>query len=128
MPALLAAVPPDVRNAFESTLSRAVDAGGIDAPTTADLGDLPSAVETFRVVQAFEAWQAHGAWLAAHPGAVSGTVADRFAAAAAVTEEQAAAARVELAIRRRALDRRAGPRWQSARLGRGADGARVRRP
>ncbi len=47
----------------------------------------------FRTVQAHEAWQAHGAWITAHPGALGNDVMARFTAAAAVTGSQAADAR-----------------------------------
>lgn len=48
----------------------------------------------FRTVQAYEAWQVHGEWITAHPGVLGNDVADRFAAAAAVTADQCAAARI----------------------------------
>jgi Asp-tRNA(Asn)/Glu-tRNA(Gln) amidotransferase A subunit family amidase len=51
----------------------------------------------FRTVQAHEAWQRHGAWITAHPGTLGTDVAERFAAAAAVSLDQAAAARVIVA-------------------------------
>jgi Asp-tRNA(Asn)/Glu-tRNA(Gln) amidotransferase A subunit family amidase len=44
-------------------------------------------------VQAFEAWQVHGPWLVAHPGAVSGAVEERFRIARAVSGADADAAR-----------------------------------
>jgi amidase len=44
-------------------------------------------------VQAWEVWQAHGAWIKAHPGSLGPDVAGRFAQAAQVTETQAQAAR-----------------------------------
>jgi Asp-tRNA(Asn)/Glu-tRNA(Gln) amidotransferase A subunit family amidase len=43
------------------------------------------------------AWQAHGAWITAHPGALGHDVMSRFTAAAAVTERQAADARAAVA-------------------------------
>jgi len=52
-------------------------------------------------VQAHEAWQVHGAWITAHPGALGDDVMARFTAAAAVTGSQAAAARA-VAARARA--------------------------
>jgi Asp-tRNA(Asn)/Glu-tRNA(Gln) amidotransferase A subunit family amidase len=55
----------------------------------------------FRTVQAHEAWQAHGAWITAHPGALGDDVMARFTAAAAVTGSQAADARA-VAARARA--------------------------
>lgn len=54
----------------------------------------------FRTVQAYEAWLTHGSWIEAHPGSLGADVAARFAAAAAVTGEEAAAARATLAAAR----------------------------
>lgn len=57
----------------------------------------------FRTIQLAEAHEQHGAWVAAHPGALGTTVASRFALAAAVTDEAVAAARlVHDAVRRAA--------------------------
>ncbi|MFI1460886.1 amidase family protein [Nocardia carnea] len=54
-------------------------------------------IAAFRVVQAYEAWANHGQWITGHPGALEPDIAQRFAFAATVTAEQAAAARAELA-------------------------------
>ncbi|MEU4313057.1 amidase family protein [Nocardia sp. NPDC024068] len=62
-----------------------------------DIAPDDSWAEAFRVVQAFEAWANHGPWVAAHPGALAPDVAERFAFAATVTPERAAAARAILA-------------------------------
>lgn len=48
----------------------------------------------FRTVQAHEAWAANGDWISAHPGALGPDVAGRFAAAAQVGDDEAAAARL----------------------------------
>jgi len=58
----------------------------------------------FRTVQAFEAWAAHGDWVAAHPGALGADVAARFEWASTITPDTAAAARAALAEARCALD------------------------
>jgi Asp-tRNA(Asn)/Glu-tRNA(Gln) amidotransferase A subunit family amidase len=92
-PALRAGLSAPIRDAFTSW------ARGADADET-DLGDVGAAQEAFRVVQAFEAWQADGAWLTTHPDAVSGAVATRFRAAAAITADEAARARDGLAAHR----------------------------
>jgi amidase len=89
-PRLLDGLDEPVRAAFAGWTGRLPDVAEVD------LGDVAAAQEAFRVVQAFEAWQAHGAWLTAHPGAVSGAVAARFEAAADVGEEEAELARIEL--------------------------------
>jgi len=74
----------------------------------AERADLPASTlerwfAAFRTVQAYEAWQAHGAWISAHPGALGDDVAGRFAIAAAVTESAAADARAVVAQARAAL-------------------------
>jgi Asp-tRNA(Asn)/Glu-tRNA(Gln) amidotransferase A subunit family amidase len=100
-PRLLDGLAEPVREAFSTW------AAGVETDET-DLGDVAAAQEAFRVVQAFEAWESDGAWLTAHPDAVSGAVATRFRAAAAVSADEAAAARDALAAHRerftRALD------------------------
>jgi Asp-tRNA(Asn)/Glu-tRNA(Gln) amidotransferase A subunit family amidase len=86
-PGLLAGLDPDVRAAFAAWCAEHVEADEVG------LGDVAAAQEAFRVLQAAEAWSVDGAWLTAHPDAVSGAVAARFRAAAAITEDDAARAR-----------------------------------
>lgn len=101
-PGMLAELDPAVQEAFGGWL-----AGGPPVEEVV-LDDLAAAQEAFRVVQAAEAWAADGVWLTAHPGAVSGAIADRFRAAAAISAEEVARARDALAGHRdrfaRALD------------------------
>lgn len=77
---LLEAAEPATQDAFRACI-------GDDVPTTtlAGLGipPLDELRETMRLVQAAEATAVHGPWIAAHPGALSSVVGDRFAAAAA---------------------------------------------
>lgn len=91
---LLAAADPATQDAFRALV-------GADVPvvTLADLGipPLDDLRETMRLVQAAEATAAHGPWIAAHPGALSTVVGDRFAAAAANPPEQVADAVARLA-------------------------------
>lgn len=89
-PGLFSGLSGEVRAAFERWVDRARDVAEVD------LGDVAAAQEAFRIVQAFEAWQADGAWLTAHPEAVSGAVAARFLAAAEIPEEEADLARIEV--------------------------------
>ncbi|SMF37128.1 amidase [Tistlia consotensis] len=58
--------------------------------------------ETFRICQAAEVWQAHGAWIEANAPDFGPGVAERFAAASRVT----AAERAEAGARRAAIRRR----------------------
>jgi Asp-tRNA(Asn)/Glu-tRNA(Gln) amidotransferase A subunit family amidase len=68
-------------------------AAGIDVDTEpVDVGDLAELAESFRQVQAFEAWGTHGAWIRQHPGALGDEIAARFGAASAVGAEEAGGA------------------------------------
>jgi Asp-tRNA(Asn)/Glu-tRNA(Gln) amidotransferase A subunit family amidase len=82
----------DVREAFQS----AVDC--LQVLPKSEALPLPTATlerwfTAFRTVQAFEAWQAHGQWISAHPGALGPDVAERFRQAATVTTDAADTAR-----------------------------------
>jgi Asp-tRNA(Asn)/Glu-tRNA(Gln) amidotransferase A subunit family amidase len=79
------------------------DVTAIDDESLSDVA-LDGVQTAFRTVQAFEAWSAHGAWVAAHPGALGADVAARFEWASAITPGQAAAARAALERARCALD------------------------
>ncbi|CAN5247262.1 hypothetical protein BH11ACT4_BH11ACT4_15340 [soil metagenome] len=95
---------PDVRPAFHALLEKA---GSVEI---VDLGDLDELFTIFRTVQQAEAWATHGAWITAHPGALGEDVAGRFALAAAITPEQASAARDALGAARARLDAVLGDR------------------
>ena len=97
-PALVADLAAPVREVFMAWAS------GVET-SVVDLGDVSAAQEAFRVVQAFEAWEADGPWLTAHPDAVSGAVATRFRAAAAITVGDVARARDDLAAHRERFER-----------------------
>ncbi|MDQ1530376.1 MAG: amidase, partial [Microbacteriaceae bacterium] len=97
VPAATAALEPTVQTAVDEWVAAAVRDGRTEPPDEVDLGDIAAAYEAFRTVQAFEAWQVHGAWLTQHPGAISGAVADRFRAAAEIGQAEADAARDRLA-------------------------------
>lgn len=56
--------------------------------------------QAFRIVQAAEAWSAHGTWITAHPGVVGPGIGDRFAFGASVTPDEEADARGLLAAAR----------------------------
>ncbi|MGW0634252.1 amidase family protein [Nocardia salmonicida] len=86
-PVLVAAAEPEIA---EQCLRAAVELG---ARPIALRGELDRWFAAFRTVQAYEAWAGHGAWLRAHPGALEPEVGDRFAWAATVTADGAAAAR-----------------------------------
>jgi amidase len=100
---LVAVADLPVRNAFTAM------AAGLPAETV-DLGDIDELFETFRVVQAADAWRADGAWVTAHPGAAGSGTAARFAIAAAVTPEQDADARAAMSEHAARLDGLLGDR------------------
>jgi amidase len=79
------------RTLFAECTSRLEAAGLLPPAERADLpvGVLENWFAAFRTVQAYEAWQAHGAWISAHPGALGDDVAHRFAIAADVTSSEA---------------------------------------
>ncbi|MEU6537843.1 amidase [Streptomyces sp. NPDC047000] len=105
LPVVESLAAPEVRDAFADTVRALTDAGHLPPSESEDLpADLLERWFTaFRTVQAREAWQAHGAWLTAHPGALGPDVGARFAQAAEVTEDEAARAREVVAQAREDL-------------------------
>lgn len=91
----LAAAEPDIRAAFQALLDRlaVTDAAPV---ASVSIGDLDEYLAAFRTVQGAEAWRNNGEWVQAHPGALGEGVAERFAAASAITPSQEAAARAAL--------------------------------
>lgn len=96
-PGLVALASGDAA-AVPGAIAAAADAASETPPV-----DVDAVFAAFRVVQAFEAWAAHGDWLTAHPGVLDADVAARFADAAAVTETAADAARSDAASARSAI-------------------------
>ncbi len=113
---LLAGAPrtsPTARLLVDLRLGSQVDSGIGDAFSAAtdvlgveqvDLGEPGDRFEAFRQHQAFQAWQVHGAWITAHPGAVIGAAGDRFQAASRISQAQDLAARLRLSELRSAMD------------------------
>lgn len=96
----LAAAEPATRAAFEVWLDLAAGLDAVEGVDVCSVGDLGHLQETFRVVQAAEAWRNDGDWVSAHPGALGADVAARFAAASAVSVGDEQAARAELDVQR----------------------------
>ncbi|WP_207453683.1 AtzH-like domain-containing protein [Herbiconiux sp. SYSU D00978] len=94
-PQMLDLLDPGVRDAFLATVAPL-------NPVEVTLPDLDGLFETFRTIQAIEAWHTHGAWIEAHPGTLGGDVAARFAFARSLSAEVEAAARLtrDLAVLR----------------------------
>ena len=103
-PALLAHAQPGVHRAFDRALAGLGDAGLLDDVLAVELGDIDALFETFRTVQAAEAWAVHGDWIRKHPGVLGDDIAARFAWASTITEEAEAEARVALAAARISLE------------------------
>ena len=101
----LAAAEPATRDAVESLLGRLAASADAPAVSRASIGDLDTYLVPFRTVQAAEAWRNNGRWVREHPGAVGPAVAERLAAAAAVTPDDEVSARDLLApLRERVRD------------------------
>lgn len=103
---LVAAADPATQEAFRAVV------GDLPVATLDDLGlpALDDLRELLRLVQGAEATAVHGAWNAAHPGALGAVVGQRFAVAAANPPELVAAARerfpgVRAAIRAALVER-----------------------
>ena len=99
----LPALEPGVAELFEDWA-----ASQLPGVSRVRLPDLDAAAEAFRVHQAFQAWQRHGAWVAAHPDALLGAAGERFTAASAITADADAAARAVLGELRVVLDEALG--------------------
>lgn len=70
----------------------------------AELPDLDALYETFRVHQAWQAWQVHGTWITAHPEALLGSVRRRFELASQISSDENSAAELALVEARSELD------------------------
>jgi amidase len=105
LPAAERLAEPRTRALFDRRVAALEAAGALPQAEPADLAEetLDEWFAAFRAVQAYEAWQQHGAWITAHPGTLGADVAERFAAAASVSPGQAAAARAIVAQARARL-------------------------
>lgn len=100
---VLGLAEPDVCDA----VVRAVH--GVGAPPRHVLWELPDAwIDALRVVQAAEAWAAHGGWIDGRFDTLGPAVRGRFEYASTVSPEQADAARRVVAEARRAIRERLG--------------------
>jgi len=113
MSTLLDVVEPDVRAAFERAVDVLESAGrGVDTLDRGDVGpgDVDHWYETFRTVQAAEAWRVHGAWIREHPDALGDDIRSRFAWAATISADREAAARRDLVAARSRIESALGDR------------------
>jgi Asp-tRNA(Asn)/Glu-tRNA(Gln) amidotransferase A subunit family amidase len=99
-----AAVPEEVRTVVAKAAQALAARTGLPLTTIRlPAGDLDEWLTTFRTIQTAEAHAAHGRWIAAHPGAVTPDIRERFDSGAAVTEAMLADARAHRAGLRHAL-------------------------
>ena len=98
-PVAASPVDPAVRAAVDGAVDRLVADGVLDRVGPAELDPelLAATAPAFRLVQAAEAWAAHGAWIEAHPGALGPEIAERFAIGRAARPADVDAARTVLA-------------------------------
>lgn len=105
----LLARSPDLLLAAASVLVPAADpptaTRTVSVAVLADL-DLAEVADAFRIHQAYQAWQSHGAWITAHPDAVVGAASERFRMASHVTTAEDESARASLDVARARLEDR----------------------
>ena len=95
-------VDPQVTEALEDAVGKAVVAIGSSEEVRVSPESLPAWFETFRVLQAAEVWGNHGAWVEAVKPEFGRGIRERLAWASQVTEDDVAACKVKhTAIRAR---------------------------
>ncbi|GFZ76925.1 amidase family protein [Nesterenkonia alkaliphila] len=105
-PSLFGLADPEVTEAVHGLVGRLEQLNGDTAEKL--LGPEPELLErwldeAFQTVQVFEAWANNGAWISRHWEAMTPEVGERYAKAAEVTAEQAAAGRELLAAARETI-------------------------
>lgn len=99
-PAVVGRASPRVREAFGAAMEVFESSGLLTDLAEVELGDVDELFETFRTIQGAEAWETHGDWIDAHPGALGADIAARFAWASQLDPATVAAARVRRAAAR----------------------------
>ncbi|WP_246071699.1 AtzH-like domain-containing protein [Miniimonas arenae] len=94
---------PGAVASFRDALARLQALGALGEAEPVRLPEAEELRETFRVVQGAQAWATYGPWVCTHPGALGADVAERFAAAAALSPGDVAAAHERLAELRAGL-------------------------
>ncbi|MGV9976992.1 AtzH-like domain-containing protein [Micromonospora wenchangensis] len=106
VPELLALAHPEVAAAVEAYARDR--AGGVRESW--QLTELPAWLTAFQTRQAWEAWQAHGEWLAPRLHTLGADVRGRFEMASRVSEDDAARAAEQVAVARRRIRETVGDR------------------
>jgi amidase len=86
--------------AGSAAIERVFEHVGLDAAVPGEISlqlDLMAAAECLRVLQGAEAWRTHGRWIEAHHPEFGPGIAERFAAARALTDAEVRAAALERA-------------------------------
>jgi amidase len=89
---LWALVRPDISETFRAAETSLQEVFGASAVCQATLRSPQQMVEGFRVIQGFEAWEIHGAWLSQYQPKLGPGVKERFKWASSVSREQYLAA------------------------------------
>ena len=89
---LWALVKPDISETFRAAENSLQEAFGASTVCQATLRSPQQMVEEFRVIQGFEAWEIHGAWLSQYQPKLGPGVKERFKWASSVSREQYSAA------------------------------------
>lgn len=92
-PQLLEGLDDQVTSAFDAALDVVRGLRNVREVTIPEHREL---AEAFRVHQAWQAWQVHGAWISSHPDALLGDVRQRFQVASRITRAEDAEARAVL--------------------------------
>lgn len=87
---------PETRRAFEGFVAKISEVPDGPAISRVRIGDLEDYLVPFRAVQGAEAWRNNSDWIRDHPDGLGPAVAERFRAAAGITQEEEAEARAEL--------------------------------
>ena len=93
-----AVVAPEVSGALAPAVELASDTVGNRADITVSPDDLTGWYETFRVIQAWEIWSNHAAWIAEAKPDFGPGIRERLEWASRVTEQEAEAARARRAV------------------------------
>jgi Asp-tRNA(Asn)/Glu-tRNA(Gln) amidotransferase A subunit family amidase len=109
-PAISARASDEVRAAFDGAIDALVDGGPLADLQTIELPDIDDLVEIFRTVQSYEAWQTHGEWIEAHPGALGEEIEARFRFGQGIDEDTESYARQAFELARMRIDSILGDR------------------
>lgn len=103
-PELTALADETVQHEFAAAVAALDAASLVDGLDDVAFPPIDELFETFRTVQAVEAWREHGPWITAHPDSLGSDIAARFAWASEFSEQAERDARTSFARLRSVLD------------------------